>query len=97
MRRVQFGAGVTRSGTTSANLDPSSDEVWAALDALFGELAEMFPDGAVHQVHVGFDEVGAYTERCRSTPSVRLGSAVPPRESWFFHHRPSRPCDSGGV
>ena len=94
MRRVQFGAGVTRSGTTSANLDPSSDEVWAALDALFGELAEMFPDGTVH---VGFDEVGAYTEHCRSTPSVRMGSALLPRESWFFHHRPSRPCDSDGV
>lgn len=43
-----------RFGVHKACLDPSSEQVYAALEALFTELGEVFPD---RYVHIGGDEV----------------------------------------
>lgn len=49
-----FAAKNVADGGSYQNIDPTKDEVWKALEALFGELAELFTDEVIH---VGFDEV----------------------------------------
>lgn len=49
-----WGAGLTVDGTASGNLDPTNEEMWKGVSAMFAELATLFPD---ESIHVGFDEV----------------------------------------
>ena len=44
----------TRFGVHPACLDPTSEQVYQGLDALFGEVADVFPD---RYIHIGGDEV----------------------------------------